>query len=269
MRFSIIYGAAAIAAVAAASEPAHTVDNMCVMQVENSGMLYEKPCGEISPLHKKHEQTGSKALGEASLENRGVHHTLAETLEEPSATAADKRATYTSESNTWLHTMLLSDTPVSVWVPYPVFTTEGVVWSATSTKFDGTTATYLGGPIATAYAKRNSDGVGQDAPTFFQDISTVVTVHIAAETVEMVVETGDSDLTKTFTISPSTATLTISADLPSTAAKEKRQAVSDTTTVTTSFVYSPANATSTSTTTPATSLDTLVSSIPAPRTETC
>jgi hypothetical protein len=67
--------------------------------------------------------------------------------------------------------------------------------------------------------------VGEDLPTFFQDIPTVVTVTFAAETIEMVVATGDDDTMQTITILPSTVTLSLPIGVASTtgAAKEKRQ----------------------------------------------
>lgn len=109
--------------------------------------------------------------------------------------------------------MLVDSTPVSVWAPYPVFTTDGVVWSATKTKLHGTHATDIGGPIATAKAKRNDvfDGVANDSPAVFQDISAVVTVVFAPETIVMAVATGEDDTMETITVQPSTVTQAIPA----------------------------------------------------------
>lgn len=167
-------------------------------------------------------------------------------------TAVDKRATFDAPSNTWLHTMLVDSTPVSVWAPYAVFTTDGVVWSATKTKLHGTHATYIGGPIATAHAKRNDiyNGVGHDVLTAYQDMTTVLAVTLAAETIEMEVATGDDDTMETVTIQPSTVTKKIPAGSMLTTAdtKAKRQEAAEmpangTTTTAPSLVFNPVTTT--------------------------
>lgn len=262
MRPGILHGAAAVAFAASVAQSA-VLDSMCVVKDDTSGTLLEARC-DVQSLHKKDSggvctegdteagMDAGKEIDDPKLEDRvNDRATTVEVIvtmtEEPISTvptAADKRATWISPSNTWLHTMLLSSTHVPVWVPYPVFTSDGTVWSATETKFDGTSATYVGGPIATAYAKRAEDGVGHDEPTFVQDLSTVVTITFAAETYEMAVS---DDHVETFTVPPSTVTLSVPAQTVTAfgAAKQKRgeAEVPGVVATTTSFVFDPADVT--------------------------
>lgn len=63
MRLSIVYGAVATAAVAAHDARGDALDSMCVVTNDNSGMLYEMPCG-LLPLHEK-DNGGTRQMEEA------------------------------------------------------------------------------------------------------------------------------------------------------------------------------------------------------------